>query len=155
MKNNNIVYVGLSADILHEGHINILKIASSYGDVVVGLLTDQAIASYKKIPYLNFKQRKVVLENLRYVKKVIPQKTLDYVHNLNIVRPNYVVHGDDWKKGIQKKTRDRVLKALKKWSGKLIEPKYTKNISSTIIKNKISEVLSPENRVSRLKTNLF
>ena len=151
MKKNDIVYVGLSADILHEGHINILKIASSYGDVVVGLLTDQAIASYKKIPYLNFKQRKVVLENLRYVKKVIPQKTLDYVHNLNIVRPNYVVHGDDWKKGIQKKTRDRVLKALKKWSGKLIEPKYTKNISSTIIKNKISEALSPENRVSRLK----
>ena len=155
MKKNDIVYVGLSADILHEGHINILKIASSYGDVVVGLLTDQAIASYKKIPYLNFKQRKVVLENLRYVKKVIPQKTLDYVHNLNIVRPNYVVHGDDWKKGIQKKTRDRVLKALKKWSGKLIEPKYTKNISSTIIKNKISEALSPENRVSRLKRLIY
>ena len=155
MKKNDIVYVGLSADILHEGHINILKIASSYGDVVVGLLTDQAIASYKKIPYLNFKQRKVVLENLRYVKKVIPQQTLDYVHNLNIVRPNYVVHGDDWKKGIQKKTRDRVLKALKKWSGKLIEPKYTKNISSTIIKNKISEVLSPENRVSRLKRLIY
>ena len=155
MKKNNIVYVGLSADILHEGHINILKIASSYGDVVVGLLTDQAITSYKKIPYLNFKQRKVVLENLRYVKKVIPQKTLDYVHNLNIVRPNYVVHGDDWKKGIQKKTRDRVLKALKKWSGKLIEPKYTKNISSTIIKNKISEALSPENRVSRLKRLIY
>ncbi|MDA7703799.1 phosphoenolpyruvate mutase [Candidatus Pelagibacter sp.] len=151
MKNNNIVYVGLSADILHEGHINILKIASSYGDVVVGLLTDEAIASYKNIPYLNFRQRKVVLENLRYVKKVIPQQTLDYVDNLDIVRPNYVVHGDDWKTGIQKKTRDRVLKALKKWSGKLIEPKYTKNISSTIIKNKISEVLSPENRVSRLK----
>ena len=155
MKKNDLVYVGLSADILHEGHINILKIASSYGDVVVGLLTDQAIASYKKIPYLNFKQRKVVLENLRYVKKVIPQKTLDYVHNLNIVRPNYVVHGDDWKKGIQKKTRDRALKALKKWSGKLIEPKYTKNISSTIIKNKISEALSPENRVSRLKRLIY
>ena len=103
MKKNIIVYVGLSADILHEGHINILKIASSYGDVVVGLLTDEAIASYKNIPYLNFKERKVVLENLRYVKKVIAQQTLDYVDNLNIVRPNYVVHGDDWKTGIQKK----------------------------------------------------
>ena len=151
MKKTNIVYVGLSADILHEGHINILKIACSYGDVVVGLLTDEAIASYKNIPFLNFKQRKVVLENLRYVKKVIPQQTLDYVDNLNFIRPDYVVHGDDWKSGVQKKTRDRVVKALKKWSGKLIEPKYTKNISSTIIKNKISEVLSPENRVSRLK----
>jgi len=145
------VYVGLSADILHKGHINILKIANSYGEVVVGLLTDEAIASYKNIPYLNFKQRKVVLENLRYVKKVIPQKTLDYVDNLNFIRPDYVVHGDDWKSGIQKKARERVIKTLKKWSGKLIEPKYTKNISSTIIKNKILEVLSPENRVSRLK----
>ena len=145
------IYVGLSADILHKGHINILKIANSYGDVIVGLLTDDAIASYKNIPYLDFKQRKIVLENIKYVKKVIPQKTLDYVENLNLIKPDYVVHGDDWKSGIQKKTRSRVIQVLKKWSGKLIEPKYTENISSTIIKNKISEVLSPENRVSRLK----
>jgi phosphoenolpyruvate mutase len=151
MISKKIVYIGLSADILHEGHINILKIANSYGDVIVGLLTDEAIGSYKNIPYLNFKQRKVVLENMRFVKKVIPQKTLDYVNNLNLIKPDYVVHGDDWKSGIQKKTRDRVIKALKKWSGKLIEPKYTKNISSTLIKNKISEIISPVNRVSRLK----
>ena len=151
MISKKIVYIGLSADILHEGHINILKIANSYGDVIVGLLTDEAIGSYKNIPYLNFKQRKVVLENMRFVKKVIPQKTLDYVDNLNLIKPDYVVHGDDWKSGIQKKTRDRVIKALKKWSGKLIEPKYTKNISSTLIKNKISEITSPVNRVSRLK----
>ena len=151
MKNIKNVYVGLSADILHEGHINILKTASLYGNVIVGLLTDEAIASYKKIPYLDFKKRKIVVENIKYVTKVIPQYTLDYVENLNLIKPNYVVHGDDWKTGIQKKTRDRVLKALKKWSGKLIEPKFTKNISSTIIKNKILEVLSPENRVSRLK----
>ena len=151
MKKKKTVYVGLSADILHEGHINVLKIANSYGDVVVGLLTDEAIASYKKIPYLDFKQRKIVLENIKYVNKVIPQNTLDYVPNLIIIKPNFVVHGDDWKFGPQKKTRDRVIKELKKWSGKLIEPKYTKNISSTIIKNKISEALIPENRVGRLK----
>ena len=148
---NKIVYVGLSADILHKGHINILKTASAYGDVIVGLLTDEAIASYKNIPYLDFKQRRIVLENMRYVKRVIPQKTLDYVDNLNLIKPDYVVHGDDWKSGIQKKTRDRVIKILKKWSGKLIEPRYTKNISSTLIKKKISEVILPENRVSRLK----
>ena len=145
------VYVALSADILHEGHVNILKIANSYGDVIVGLLTDEAIASYKNIPYLNFRQRSVVLENMKYVNRVIPQKTLDYVNNLNLIKPDYVVHGDDWKSGVQKKTRDRVVKILKKWSGKLIEPKYTKNISSTLIKSKISEVVLPENRVSRLK----
>ena len=152
MKNIKNVYVGLSADILHEGHINILKIAKQYGNVIVGLLTDEAIASYKNIPYLDFKKRKVVVENIKYVNKVIPQKTLDYVENLNLIKPNYVVHGDDWKIGVQKKTRDRVIKTLGKWSGKLIEPKYTKNISSTEIKNKISNILSsPDNRVSRLK----
>ena len=136
MKNIKNVYVGLSADILHEGHINILKIASQYGNVIVGLLTDEAIASYKNIPYLDFKKRKIVVENIKYVTKVIPQHTLDYVENLNLIKPNYVVHGDDWKSGVQKKTRDRVIKTLKKWSGKLIEPKYTKDISSTSIKKK-------------------
>lgn len=146
------VYVGLSADIMHEGHINILKIANSYGDVIVGLLTDEAIASYKNIPYLDFKRRKIIIQNIKYVKKVIPQKTLDYVENLNLIKPDIVVHGDDWKTGVQKKTRKRVIKTLKKWSGKLIEPKYTKNISSSLIKNKILEIgNTSQNRVSRLK----
>ena len=152
MKIRKKIYVGLSADIMHEGHINILKIAHGYGDVIVGLLTDEAIASYKNIPYLDFKRRKIIVQNIKYVKKVIPQKTLDYVENLNLIRPDIVVHGDDWKIGIQKKTRQRVNKTLKKWSGKLIEPKYTKNISSTILKRKILEVgSSPQNRLSRLK----
>ncbi|ARJ49226.1 phosphoenolpyruvate mutase [Candidatus Pelagibacter sp. RS40] len=149
---NKIVYVGLSADILHKGHINILKTASTYGDVIVGLLTDKAIASYKNIPFLDYEKRKVVIENIKYVKKVIPQTKLDYVENLNLIKPHYVVHGDDWKHGVQKKTRKRVIKVLKKWSGKLIEPKYTKNISSTSIKKQINNILSlTQNRVSRLK----
>ena len=146
------VYVGLAADILHKGHINILKTANSYGEVTVGLLTDQAIASYKNIPYLDYNKRKVVIENIKYVKKVIPQNTLDYVYNLKLIKPDYVVHGDDWKTGVQKYTRSRVIKTLKKWSGKLIEPKYTKNISSTLIKKEMTNIISsPENRVSRLK----
>ena len=99
------VYVGLAADILHKGHINILKTANRYGNVIVGLLTDQAIASYKNIPYLNYEKRKVVIENIRYVKKVIPQNTLDYIYNLKLIKPDYVVHGDDWKTGVQKKQR--------------------------------------------------
>lgn len=105
-----IVYVGLSADILHAGHINILKIANSYGDVIVGLLTDEAIASYKKIPYLDYKKRKIVIENIKYVKKVIPQKMLDYVENLELIKPNFVVHGNDWKSGIQKKLEKELLR---------------------------------------------
>ncbi|MDA8866715.1 phosphoenolpyruvate mutase [Candidatus Pelagibacter sp.] len=152
MKFKKKVYVGLAVDLIHEGHINILKTASKYGEVIVGLLTDEAIASYKSIPHLNYNRRKIVVQNIKYVKKVIPQKTLSYVPNLNLIRPNYVVHGDNWKNGIQKQTRKDVIRTLKKWSGKLIEPKYTKNISSTIIKNKILEIGgSPQNRVSRLK----
>ena len=152
MKIKKKVYVGLAVDIIHEGHINILKTASKFGDVIVGLLTDEAIASYKNIPYLNYHRRKIIVQNIKYVKKVIPQKTLSYVPNLNLIKPDFVVHGDDWKKGVQKKTRQDVIKTLKKWSGKLIEPKYTKNISSTLIKNRILEIgVSPQNRVSRLK----
>ena len=77
-----VVYVGLSADILHEGHINILKVAYKLGDVIVGLLTDEAIISYKKIPHLNFRQREIVLQNIKYVKKVVAQSTLDYRKNV-------------------------------------------------------------------------
>ena len=147
-----IVYVGLAVDLIHEGHINILKTANRYGDVIVGLLTDEAIASYKSIPYLNYNRRKFIVQNIKYVKKVIPQNTLSYVPNLNSIKPDFVVHGDDWKKGVQKQTRQDVIKALKKWSGKLIEPKYTKNISSTLIKNRILEIgVLPQNRLSRLK----
>ena len=154
MKKNikKTVYVGLSADILHEGHINILKIASKLGNVIVGLLTDKAISTYKKLPHLNYRQREIVLKNIKYVNKVIPQKTLDYRPNLNLIRPNYVVHGDDWKKNIQKKTRLEVIKCLKKWNGKLIEPKYTKNISSTIIRKEIQKVgTSPDTRKVKIK----
>ena len=146
------VYIGLSADILHEGHINILKIAHNLGEVIVGLLTDQAISSYKKIPHLSYKQREIVLKNMKFVKRVIPQETLDYRPNLNLIKPDYVVHGDDWKSGIQKNTRKQVIKTLKKWGGKLIEPKYTKNISSTLIKEKILKVgTSPDMRKSKLR----
>tara|TARA_B100000989_G_C19510932_1_gene459007 strand:- start:694 stop:1986 length:1293 start_codon:yes stop_codon:yes gene_type:complete len=146
-----IVYVAMSADILHEGHINIISTASKYGEVIAGLLTDKAISSYKNIPTLNYKQREVVLKNIKFIKKVIAQDTLDYRPNLKILKPNYVIHGDDWKVGPQKETRKQVISTLKKWGGKLIEPKYTENISSTNIKSKILSSLSPNNRVSMLK----
>ena len=77
-KKKKIVYVTLQADIVHKGHINILKTAFLYGDVYVGLLTDEAIVTYDYLPYLDYDKRKVIVENLKYVKKVIHQKTLDY-----------------------------------------------------------------------------
>ena len=88
-------------------------------------------ASYKKFPYLNYKQRHAIVKNLRYVNDVIPQKTLDYVPNLKKIRPDFVVHGDDWKNGVQKTIRANVIKVLKKWNGSLIEPKYTSGVSTT------------------------
>ena len=146
------VYVGFAADILHKGHINVLKTASKLGEVTVGLLTDSAISSYKKFPLLDYKQREIVLKNIKHVKKVVKQDSLDYRKNLLRFKPDFVVHGDDWKDGIQRKARQQVIETLKKWSGKLIEVQYTKNISSSQIKSKILEIgTSPESRLSRLK----
>jgi len=151
-----IVYVGLSADILHEGHINILKRASKLGDVTAGLLTDSAIASYKRLSHLNYKQREIVLKNIKYVKRVVPQESLDYSENLKKFKPDFLVHGDDWKKGIQKSARAKAIKTIKMWGGKLIEPKYTKNISSSLIKRKLTEMgTTPDIRRAKLKRLIF
>ena len=113
-KINKIVYVGFAADILHEGHINILKAASKLGKVIVGLLTDKAITSYRQLPHLNYKQREIIIKNIRFVDSVIPQKTLDYSKNLNFLKPDYVVHGDDWRTGILKENRKKCYKSTKK-----------------------------------------
>ena len=147
-----LVYVGLSADLIHPGHLNIIKKASELGEVIVGLLTDYAIASYKRLPYLNFEHRKMIVENIKGVSKVIPQETLDYVVNLRKVKPNYVVHGDDWRTGIQEQTRQRVIEVLKEWGGELKEIPYTKGISSTMFNKSIKEIgTTPEIRMKRLR----
>lgn len=146
------VYVGMSADIIHHGHIRIIDTARKYGKVIIGLLTDQAIASYKRVPILNFKQRKQVIENITGVHKVIAQKTLDYVENLEKIKPDFVVHGDDWKTGVQQETRERVISTLKKWGGRLIEPKYTTGVSSTdIINHTFGEGVSSSYRRKHLR----
>lgn len=127
------VYVGMSADLVHPGHMNILKVAAEQGEVTVGLLTDAAIASYKRLPFMTYEQRKAVIENIKGVHRVIPQETLNYRPNLERLRPDIVVHGDDWKEGIQAKTRQEVIDTLSQWGGKLVEPSYTAGISSTQI----------------------
>ena len=111
----------MSADLIHPGHLNIIKKAATYGKVIVGVLTDEAIASYKRLPYMSYDQRSEIVMSLKDVSKVVPQKTLDYTDNLLEIKPDYVVHGDDWKEGVQRQTRDNVINTLKKWSGQLIE----------------------------------
>ena len=151
MNKKKIVYVPLAVDILHKGHINIIKIAKNYGRVIVGLLTDKAIVKYKELTILNFEERKNLVKNLKYIDQVVAQDNYDYEEILNRIKPNYFVHGDDWKFDNSKIVRKKVKKILKKWNGRLIEPKYTKDVSSSIIKNKILELSSTSNRVSRLK----
>ena len=123
MKKTNKVYVGMSADLLHPGHLNIIdharKYAGSGGEVIVGLLTDKAIASYKRLPYMSYEQRKIVVENVKGVTKVIPQETLSYIPNLEREKPDIVVHGDDWKTGVQAETRQQVINLMQTWGGKL------------------------------------
>ena len=147
-----IVYVGMSADLLHPGHMNIIKEAAKLGEVIIGLLTDKAIASYKRLPYMTYEQRKAVVENVKGVQKVMPQEQLDYRPNLEKIKPDFVVHGDDWREGVQRKTRDQVIETLKKWGGKLVEVSYTEGISSTQINNSIKEIgTTPDIRRSRLR----
>ena len=148
---NKIVYVPLAVDILHSGHLNIINRAKKYGKVVIGLLSDKAVAEYKNIPALGYEERYKIVKNLKNVHKIIKQDTWDYSKVLNSLKPDYFVHGDDWKKGIQKKTRQKVIRLLKKNKGKLIEIPYTKNISSSSIKSDLINHLTPTSRVSILK----
>lgn len=146
------VYVGMSADIIHPGHLNIINEAAKLGKVIVGVLTDEAIASYKRLPYLTYEQRSLVVKSLKNVEHVIPQKTLDYVPNLERLRPDYVVHGDDWKEGIQKNTRQRVIDCLSQWGGEVVDIPYTPGISSTQINERLKEIgTTPEIRQKRLR----
>lgn len=146
------VYVGMSADLIHPGHLNVLREASELGDVVVGVLTDSAIASYKRLPYMSFDQRAEIVRSLKYVSSVIPQDTLDYSKNLRSIRPDYVVHGDDWKEGIQQKTRQVVIDTISEWGGELIEVPYTDGISSTALNKAVKELgTTPQIRLGSLR----
>lgn len=138
MRKKKNVYVGMSADLIHPGHINIINRASKLGYLIVGLLSDKAIATYKKKPTMRFNDRLKVVSSIKGVDKVIRQNTLDYTYNLRKLKPKFVVHGDDWRKGIQSKTRAKVIEELKKWNGKLVEFPYTKRISSTKLKKKLN-----------------
>ena len=146
------VYVGMSADLVHPGHLNIIKNASKLGVVTIGLLTDRAIASYKRLPHMTYDQRKEIILSIKGVTNVVKQDTLDYSINLRNYKPNYVVHGDDWKDGIQSKVRQSVIDTIKEWGGELIEIPYTQNVSSTKLNNAIKEIgVSPEIRRKTLR----
>ena len=146
------VYVGMSADMIHPGHLNIIHEAMKLGEVTVGVLTDAAIASYKRLPYLTYEQRAEIVSNIKGVERVVPQTTLDYVPNLRQLKPDYVVHGDDWKEGVQKQTRQRIIEAMAEWGGQVVDIPYTQGISSTAMNQRLKEIgTTPEVRMKRLR----
>ena len=146
------VYVAMSADLVHPGHLNIIKRATELGAVTVGLLTDAAIASYKRLPYMNFEQRKAVVGSLKGVEQVVAQETLDYVPNLRKYQPDFVVHGDDWREGVQSEVRQAVIDVLAEWGGELVEVPYTPGISSTDLNRALKEIgTTPDLRRNKLR----
>ena len=133
-----LVFVPMTADLFHHGHINILLKAKKYGSIIVGLMTDKGIKAYKnKKPLINFKNRRKILNQLKCVDGIIPLDGLKYVEFAKYYKFEYFVHGDDWKTNIQSNVRGKLIKTMKKWNGKVIEIPYTKGISSSAMKRKL------------------
>lgn len=134
-----LVYLPMAADIIHPGHINIIKTAAKYGNVMVGLFSDEAIASYKNTPTMTYDMRKNIIENIKGVKYVVPQMIKDYEPNLRKFKPDFMVHGTDWKVGPLAEVRERAISVMGEWGGEVIEPEYTQGVSSSAIKRDLGK----------------
>ncbi len=146
------VYLGMIADIMHPGLTNIINEGTKYGDVVIGLFTDKAIATHKRLPYLNYEQRKEVLMNIKGVSEIVPQDEWSYVPNLLRYKPDYIIHGDDWVQGPDKYIRDEVFKVMDKIGGEVIEIPYTQGITSSGLANELASLgTTPQARLSSLR----
>ena len=147
-----IIYVPMAADIINSGHLNIIRKAKKYGKIVIGLFTDSAVAEYKSLPLINYEQRLEIIKNIKGISQIIKQETWDFTENLKKLKPHYVIHGDDWKKGIQKNMRKKVINTLRKWNGRLIEIPYSKKPQNSKIHEQVKNMyFNSESRVSRLK----
>ena len=146
------VYIGMTADIMHPGLIRIINEATKYGDVIIGLLTDKAIAEHKRLPYLTYEQRKEVVQNIKGVCKVVPQEEWSYVENLKRIKPDYIIHGDDWKTGPLREERVRVFEVMNEQGGKVIEIPYTLGINSSSLDKDIKAIgTTPDVRLKSLR----
>ena len=149
---NKKVYMSMSTDVIHSGHIAIIKKASALGELTVGVLSDEAVASYKRFPLLPCEERKIMIENIKGVTHVVDQEKLSYKENLLRYKPDIVVHGDNWKYDFQKDIRNEVIDVLNSYGGKLIEYPFTYDAKLNEIEKRSREVLStPDMRRSRLK----
>lgn len=146
------VYMCFSTDMIHSGHIAIIRKAARLGKLVIGVLSDEAVASYKRFPLMPYEERKALVENIKGVYQVIEQKTLSYADVLREFQPFYVVHGDDWREGFQKPVRDEVVSILAEYGGQLVEYPYSKDEKYDELEKKSREQLAmPDARRSRLR----
>ncbi len=146
------VYLGMIADIMHPGLINIINEGAKYGDVIIGLYTDKAIATHKRLPYLTYEQRETVVRSIHGVADVVPQDDWSYVPNLVKYKPDYIIHGDDWLEGPDKYIRDEVFKVMESLGGKVIEIPYTKGITSSGLAQEIDSLgTTPQARLKSLR----
>lgn len=152
---NRTVYMCFSTDMLHSGHIAIIKKAKRLGRLIIGVLSDKATISYKRFPLLPFSERKVMFENIAGVYRVVEQTTLSYKENLEKYHPTYVVHGDDWQNGFQRPVRDEVVSVLASYGGQLVEYPYSKDEKYDALENRARAELSlPDIRRARLRRAL-
>ena len=146
------VYMCFSTDIIHGGHIAIIKKAQRLGKLTIGVLSDEAVASFKRFPLVPFSERKVMFENIAGVHRVVEQKTLSYRENLEKYHPDVVVHGDDWQTGFQRPVRDEVASVLAGYGGKLVEYPYANDPKYRAMAERARAELSlPDVRRARLK----
>lgn len=146
------VYTCFCTDIIHDGHLNIIKQARKYGRVIVGALSDVALIRYNKFPTLSFEERKKLYETLDGVEQVVIQDSVMYDDVMEKLHPDYVVHGDNWKEGPESAIRDNVLKCIETYGGELIEVKYTYSPVIKKIDSQLKEKLAmPEYRRKRLR----
>lgn len=152
---NRTVYMCFSTDMIHSGHIAIIRKAEKLGKLIIGVLSDETVASYKRFPLLPFEERKTMFENIAGVYKVVEQRTLSYKENLEKYQPTYVVHGDDWVTGFQKPIRDEVCSVLASYGGQLVEYPYSKDEKyQELEKRARAELATPDIRRARLKKEL-
>jgi phosphoenolpyruvate phosphomutase len=146
------VYIAMNADLITPGHMKIIHEAKEMGEVIIGLLTDSAIAGHQRLPYMRFEERKIVIENIVGVKEVVAQDTIDYVPNLLEIKPDYVLYRNDWNSGVLRETRQRVIETLKQWEGELIELNHLPGTTSTSLNRAVREVgTTPQIRLGMLK----
>lgn len=146
------VYLGMIGDIMHPGLINIISKGAEYGELTIGLFTDKAIATHRRLPYMTYEQRLQVVGNIKGVANIVPQDEWSYVPNLRKYRPDFIIHGDDWKTGSEQELRAEVIEVMKEWGGKVIEIPYTHGINSSSLAKELQAIgTTPDVRLKSLR----